>query len=239
VARLDEGERPRRFYAAAASGPAEGGFAVLLDGRAAGTPGGRRLVLPTAALAELVAAEWAAQGEKIAFERMEATRLAFTAIDRTSSARAAVAGEVARYAGTDLLCYLAGEPQALAEREAAAWGPWLAWAEAELGVRLKLSVGIAPVVQDEAALETVGTLAAAMDDFSLSGLAAATALYGSAVLAFALARGAVDAVEAFEVSRLDEAFQEERWGVDAEAAARTGAMRGHARMLGAWFEALA
>ena len=238
MSKLDEGEKPRRFYRAASAGPVEGGFAVLLDGRVAKTPGAARLVAPTRALAELIAAEWEAQAERIEFPRMPATRLAFTAIDRTAAAHAAVAGEVAAYAGSDLVCYLAEAPQALAELEAAAWGPWRAWAEAELGAALTPSFGIAPVVQDPEALARVEALAAGLDDFSLSGLAYAAALYGSAVLAFAVARGALDASEAFELSRLDEAFQEEQWGVDAEAAARTAVMRGQAAMLGAWFSAL-
>jgi chaperone required for assembly of F1-ATPase len=238
VARLDEGDKPRRFYKSAVAAPADGGFAVLLDGRPARTPAAGRLILPTAALAKMVAAEWEAQVDRIDTQRMAATRLAFTAIDRTGPAHAAVAGEVASYAGSDLLCYLAEAPAALAQREAAAWSPWLNWAEAALRAKLMPSFGIAPVVQAPAALARIEALAAAMDDFGLSGLAYAAALYGSAVLAFAVARGALEAGEAFELSRLDEAFQEDAWGVDAEAAARTEIMRGQARMVGGWFEAL-
>jgi chaperone required for assembly of F1-ATPase len=238
MARLDEGEKPRRFYQAAATAPADQGFAVLLDGRAVKTPGGARLILPSEALGGLIASEWEAQGELIETRRMAATRLAFTAIDRTGRARAAVAAEIARYAGSDLLCYLAEQPRSLAEREAQAWGPWLAWAETELGARLTPSFGIAPAVQAPEALRRIETLAAELDDFALTGLAYAAALYGSSVLAFAVARGALDAVEAFELSRLDETFQEERWGIDAEAAARIEILRGQAATLGAWFEAL-
>jgi chaperone required for assembly of F1-ATPase len=81
-------------------------------------------------------------------------------------------------------------------------------------------------------------VAAEADDFGLSGLHFAAGLYGSAVLAFAVQRGALDAAEAFDLSRLDEAFQEERWGVDSEAAARVAALRTEAEMIGRWFEAL-
>ena len=238
MARLDDGEKPRRFYKAAAAGPLEGGFAVLLDGRGARTPAGARLLLPAPGLAEVVAAEWAAQGERIEFHRMGATRLAFTAIDRTAIAHDAVAAEVAAYAGSDLLCYRAEAPSALVEREADAWDPWLSWSAAALGVALTPAFGIAPVAQDPAALARVEAMAIAMDDFTLSGVAYAAALYGSAVLALAVAGGALDALEAFALSRVDEAFQEAQWGVDAEAAARTEAMREQAQMLGWWFEAL-
>lgn len=230
--------KPKRFYARAEAAPADGGFAVLLDGRPARTPGGRPLAAASKALAELLAGEWNDQMAEIDAAVMPATRLAFTALDRTADARDAMADEVARYAGSDLLCYLAEDPQALAEREAAAWGPWLAWLRETLGVTLKPSLGIAPTVQSPQALAQVRALAVELDDFSLTGLVFAAGLFGSAVLALAVQRGALDAGDAFELSRLDEAFQEERWGVDDQAAARTERLRAEAALVGRWFEAL-
>jgi chaperone required for assembly of F1-ATPase len=231
-------EKPRRFYREVAVEPFNGEFAVLLDGRLAKTPAGKALAAPTQALAGVLADEWDAQAESIDIFAMPAVRLAFTAVDRTGQVRAAVAEELARYAGSDLLCYLAEDPITLAEREAAAWGPWLAWADETLGVRLRPSFGIAPAAQNPEALERARAAAAELDDFALSGLHFAAGLYGSAVLAFAVQRGALGAAEAFDLSRLDEAFQEERWGVDAEAAARTAALRADAEMIGRWFDAL-
>lgn len=227
--------RVRRFYEAVAVEPVGAGLALRLDGRGAKTPGGSALVLPRPALAARVVEEWEAQGDMVDFSSMPASRLAFTAIDRTPAHRAGVAQEVTAYAGADLLCYIAEHPAALARREADAWGPWLAWAKAELGVALRPSIGIAPAAQPPEALERVQAHAEALDDFGLTGLGFAAGLFGSAVLAFAVARRALDAEAAFELSRLDEAFQEERWGVDVEAAARTQAMRADAAMLGTWF----
>jgi chaperone required for assembly of F1-ATPase len=230
--------KPRRFYKAVEVVPADDGFAVRLDGRSAKSPGGRPLAAPTEAMAGLLAAEWEAQANEIDLAAMPATRLAFTALDRGEEARAAMAEEVARYAGSDLLCYLAEEPQVLAEREAERWGPWLAWSKRELGVTLTPSIGISPARQSPGALARATALAAEMDAFALTGLTFAAALYGSAVLAFAVARGALDGEAAFELSRLDEAFQEERWGVDAEAAARTERLRADARLVHGWFATL-
>jgi chaperone required for assembly of F1-ATPase len=229
--------RPRRFYKAVSVEPSEGGFSVRLDGRGAKTAGGKPLVAPTQGLAELIAAEWDGQAETIDFSHMPATRLAFTAIDRTPEARAGMVQELAAYAGSDLLCYIAEHPSLLAEQEVAAWGPWLEWAERELEVSLRPSIGIAHAAQPEHSLARVRELAEVMDDFALTGVIYAAGLYGSAVLALAVARGALDAGEAFELSRLDEAFQEERWGVDEEAAQRTQGMRTEAAMLGNWFRA--
>lgn len=231
-------ELTRRFYKIVDVAPAQGGHAVRLDGRTPRTSGGRTLVLPTEPLALLVAEEWAAQGEHILPPTMPATRLANTAIDRVGEARGEVAAEVARYAGSDLLCYRAEAPVALVERQARSWGPVLDWAREALGMGLEPVEGIVHRPQASQSLETARAEAEALDDFSLAALAHATALFGSATLGFALQRGRLSAEEAFHLSRLDEAFQEERWGVDAEAAERTEKLAAEAAMLERWFAAL-
>jgi chaperone required for assembly of F1-ATPase len=230
--------RPRRFYAAAGVGTLEGGFSVLLDGRPVKTPAGASLVLPTAALAQLVAAEWGLQGEEIVFAEMPATRLAHTAVDRAGAVRAEIAEEIARRAGADVLCYFAEEPAALVERELKHWGPVLDWAHEALGVKLVRAAGLIHQPQPQASLERIRALALELDDFALTGLAAAAALFGSAVLAFAVERGQLSGEAAFDLSRLDEAFQEEKWGVDEDAALRTAGMRREAVALERWFKAL-
>ncbi len=227
--------RIRRFWITADVAAIEGGWAVQLDGRTPKTPAKQPLVLPTEAAARLVADEWAAQGEYMEPATMPATRLASTAIDRIGQAREAVADEIAAYAGSDAICYL-GEG-ALERRQAAAWTPWRDWAERELGVQLAAASGIVHVAQSPEAVARVKALALALDDFSLTGLATATPLLGSAVLALALQRGALAAEMAFELSRLEEAFQEGQWGVDAEAAERADRIRAEAIVLQKWFEA--
>ncbi len=225
---------PRRFYSRATAEDR----AVLLDGRAPKSPEGRPLVLPTPALARMLAAEWEGQGEHILTATMPATRLAWTVLDRIGDKHAETAAEVARYAGSDLLCYFAEEPDALVARQEAEWGPLLEWAHAELGLSLQRVGGIIHRPQAPEELERVRGLAAALDGFTLAGLAHATALFGSAVLGLALQRGRLTADAAFALSRLDEAFQEERWGVDEEAAERAAALAEEARMLERWFAAL-
>src|SRR5690606_10052609 len=137
-----------------------------------------------------------------------------------------------------LVCYLADHPAALATEQAACWTPWRDWAAIELGVVLEAVEGIIHRQQDPAAVARARELALRLDDFALTGLAMATPLLGSAVLAFALQRGVLAGEAAFELSRLDEAFQERQWGVDAEAAERTAARRAEAVLLERWFRAL-
>lgn len=232
-------EKPRRFYRQAAVLKAEVGSTVALDGRPAKTPAGARLLLPTVALAQRIAAEWDAPSEVIDFARMPLTRLAFTAIDRTPTAREATAQEAACYAETDLLCYFAEGPRELAERQSRQWGPQLDWAERALGIKLIRAAGITHQRQPPESLARARALASELDDLRLTGLAFAAPLFGSAVLAFAVQRGALDGEAAYDLSRLDEAFQEEQWGVDADAAVRTERLRCEARAVGAWFGSLA
>jgi chaperone required for assembly of F1-ATPase len=91
-------EKPRRFYKEVAVAEADGGWTVLLDGRNLRTPKAQTMRLPTRALAEQVAEEWAAQGETIELADMQATRLANTAIETIGGSRDAVADQVAQYA---------------------------------------------------------------------------------------------------------------------------------------------
>jgi len=228
----------RRFYREAVGGVRAGENVVLLDGRSAKTAGGSVLALPTPELADVVAAEWAAQAELIDFSAMPATRLAFTVIDRGVAVHPDLAREVARYAGADTLCYPVERPRALAERQDALWTPWRAWALDTLDLRFEDAGAALHRLQPQNTLEAVEKLAAELDPFSLAGLVFACGLYGSAILALAVQRRALTAFEAFDLSRLEEVFQAEQWGLDAEAEARTTGLRGEAGMLELWFDAL-
>jgi chaperone required for assembly of F1-ATPase len=230
---------PNRFYKTVEVAPAVGGgFAVQLDGRVPKSPAKSPLVLPTQGLAALIAGEWDAQVKVIDLNEMAATRRAFTAIDQIPPAREAVADEIARYAGSDVLCYFAAHPSGLTARQNAQWGPLLDWADAQLGLRLERAEGVVHRSQPPQTLQHARALALAADDMTLTALAEATALFGSAVLAFAVQRGRLGAPAALDLSRLDEIFQIEQWGVDDEAAVRIAGHQREAAGLQAWFEAL-
>jgi chaperone required for assembly of F1-ATPase len=197
------------------------------------------MLLPTEVLARLVAGEWNAQKDFIDFETMPATRLARVANDALPAARAEFARRIADYAGDDLLCYFADGPADLVKRQEAVWAPILAWAQQDLGLAFRRASGIAHVDQPSETLAAVETAALALSDFQLAGLAAAAQIFGSAILALALLRGRLTAEEAFAASQVDETFQAQAWGEDAEAVHRTQAMASEATMLGRWFAALA
>jgi chaperone required for assembly of F1-ATPase len=196
------------------------GYRVLLDGRPLRTPAKAILQLPNTALAEAIAAEWDAQGERIEPLSMPLTKLANTIIDGVIGREAEVAADIVKYAGSDLVCYRAAEPPELVARQASAWDPILAWAGETLGARLVTSSGIAPVEQPRAALAAVARALKDADAFRLAALHVMTTLMGSAVLALAHANRAMTAAEAWALAHVDEDVQAEKWGHDAEAMAR-------------------
>jgi len=230
--------KPKRVYKAVAIVEQDGGFAATLDGRTAKTPAGGRLITPTRALAEAIGAEWAAQIDVIDVAAMPLTRLAFTALDRASSAEEALVQSLVRTAEADALCYFAEAPQDLVSRQTAEWSPVLDWAAQALDLHFVRTTGVVHTPQPPETLARVAALARSLDGFSLTGLAFAAGLFESAILGLAVQRKRLSGPDAFALSRLEAAHQEERWGVDAEAAARTQGLYREAAAVERWFEAL-
>ena len=216
----------KRFYKTAEAAPAAvvdkveaaEGHPVLLDGKPIRTPSRAHLVVPSAALADAIAAEWAAQSEKIDPSTMPMMTLAATALDRVVPQVEAVAGDAAAYAGSDLLCYRTDDWPELAAAQAEGWQPLLDWAAETYGARLHVTEGVMPVAQDNAALMLFARALGGLDPFRLTAVHVMTTALGSLVLALAVLEGRLGPTEAFRLSILDERFQAERWGEDAEAA---------------------
>lgn len=236
--RVDQlGNRPKRFWKEVAFAAVSGGFAVSLDKRAVKTPKGEVLTLPNPAVAALVAREWEAVEDYVDYAAMPLTRLGFAAVDHLCDPEGAVA-EASRYAETDLVAYPSDYPQALIEREAAAWEPVIGWLKAELGLEIVQNRSIMHRPQPEATVAGIGALVAAAAPYERAGLMAATPLLGSVVLAIALWKGHLSGEAAFEASRVGEAFQVETWGDDAEARQRAESHKADVISLEAWFKAL-
>jgi chaperone required for assembly of F1-ATPase len=214
----------KRVYKSVETRPAENGWGVALDGRKLRTPAKRELTLPSVRLAAAIAAEWDAQGSDIHPHTMPLTQLATTAIDRIAEKRAEIVASVAGYAASDLVCYRAEHPPALAARQEAVWQPLIDWAAGRYDAGLAITAGVVPVTQSAASLKAYAGVVAALDDFRLTALQTATAACGSLIIALALFEGRLDAKGAFDVSQLDETFQIEAWGEDAEATRRRQAL---------------
>ncbi len=211
----------KRFYEVAEAREKDGRFALLLDGRQARTPSRDPLTAKSRALMEMVAAEWARQGDLLRPADMPLTRLLNAALHGVQRTMSETRAEILKYAGSDLLCYRAEEPEALVRRQAEGFDPVLRWATEALGAHFRLSAGVRHVEQPRVAIEAIRAAVEVFDDpIALAGLSVMTTLTGSALLALAVARRRLPADEAWRLAHVDEDFQAERWGADAEAAAR-------------------
>jgi chaperone required for assembly of F1-ATPase len=214
----------KRFYKDVSVAPGDGGFCVLLDGKPIKTPARTLLVLPTEALALAIAAEWQSQGEKIIAQSMPLLRLANTVIDGVAAHRTSVIAAILRFGENDLLCYRAHQPPDLAARQREGWDPLLDWVRQRHGAHMKVAEGLGHVDQTLEALAALREPLKGFDVFTLGGLHVIASITGSLVLALAVADSNISGAYAFELSRIDETYQAEKWGQDVEAAKRAAAL---------------
>src|SRR5580692_7009312 len=210
-----------RFYKAVEVREADDRHAVLLDGRGARTPGRNPLSADSRPLMLKVAEEWERQRETVDPTEMPLTRLLNSAIDGVAHTMAETRADILGYAGSDLLCYRAEEPDTLVARQAHAFDPVLRWAAESLGARLNVTTGVMHVAQPPEALAAIGSALDTYEDpVAVAALSVMTTLTGSALLALAVAPGFLSAEAAWQAAHVDEDFQAERWGADTEAVAR-------------------
>jgi chaperone required for assembly of F1-ATPase len=214
----------KRFYQKAEPAKRAGGHAVTLDGKPIKTPGKRDLLVPSEALAAAIAEEWNVQEIEVRAATMPLTRLATTAVDRVATQRDTIIRQAANYATTDLVCYRATHPPALTARQQAVWQPLIDWAVLRYDAPLVVTSGVIPKGQSAESLRAFAAAVAEHDDFALTALQVATAACGSLIIALALIEGQLDAEAAFAASQLDESFQIEVWGEDAEQTERRRAL---------------
>jgi chaperone required for assembly of F1-ATPase len=218
VRRTTRGMQRKRFYASAGVIETSEGFTITLDDKPVRAPSGKVLVVPARAIADAVAAEWDAQKEIIDPTSMPLTRLANSVIDGVVDRVDAVTDDVAKYFASDLLFYRAGHPDALVAREAAAWDPVLFWAANTLGAHFILTEGVVHLRQSD---QAVAAARAALPDnpWEVAALHVVATLTGSALLALALLLGRLDRDQVWAAAHVDEDWNIEQWGEDAEVAA--------------------
>lgn len=212
---------PKRFYKAASLAD---GSAVLLDGRPARTRAGLPLHASSRKVGAAIVDEWNAQGDAIDFASMPMTRFEMTVLDRGEADAALWRKAALAFLRADLVCYRASAPAELAARQSAAWDPLLDWAASD-GIALICGSGVSFVEQPRASLDAAEALVAGASAREALALKTAAEIAGSSVIALALGRGAFDPDRLFEASRVDETFQAEKWGRDAEAEARSRQLR--------------
>ena len=215
----------KRFWKSADAVETAGGIAIELDGRRVRTPARAELIVPTQALAEAIAGEWAECGENVDPRAMPLTGLANAAIDRVAPDKDAFAANLARYAETDLICYRAEGPATLVARQAESWDALLGWARRRYDVNFATRSGVMHVAQPAETVRKLGHAVASLDDFHLAGLSPMVTIGGSLVAALAVLEEMMPASQAWEAVSLDDRWQMEQWGADAEAEAALDARR--------------
>lgn len=215
-------ELRKRFYKDVAVSETPEGFAITLDGKPVHTPGKHLLAAPVRELAHIMAGEWGAQKDSIDPMSMPMTRLANSVIDGVVGNTGAVAEDISKYFGSDLLFYRASFPEELIARQAEHWDPVLRWAADDLGAHFVLAEGVMPVAQPQRAL-AAARAALPKDAWMLAALHVVTGLTGSALLALALAHRARDDAQIWAAAHVDEDWNSQQWGEDEEVASRRAA----------------
>lgn len=209
----------KRFWKEVAIEQEDAAWTIKLDGRPVRTPARALLALPTQALAEAIADEWRSVGDTIDPRAMPLTGLANAAIDRVAPDRQAFADGLARYAEADLACYRAEGPRGLAKRQAQSWDALLGWARRRFDVDFATTAGLMHVAQPAATVERLSHALSTLDAFQLAGLSPLVTIGGSLVTALAIREKAITAEEGWDAVSIDERWQLEQWGADAEAEA--------------------
>lgn len=207
----------KRFYKTVAINAVGSGHALLLDDRKVLTPARAPLVLPNAVMAEALAAEWAEQGEQIILSAMPLNGLANAAIDQIAGNRSRFVSDIAAYGETDTLCYRADAGDPLALRQQAEWDPILHWAEKRFDMALIRVAGIIHQPQSHHSLSRMKAVVDSCDPFVLAGLSTITSIGGSLVAALGLLENAFETDMIWQALCLEECWQEELWGADADA----------------------
>jgi chaperone required for assembly of F1-ATPase len=209
----------KRFWKDVTVEEEDGAWAIRLDGRPVKTPARAALALPAKRLAEAIAEEWRGVEEKIDPRTMPLTGLANAAIDRIAPERQAFAAGLARYAEADLACYRAEGRRALVERQEASWDALLGWARRRYDVDFATTSGLTHEPQPAATVERLSQAVAALDPYRLAGLSQLVTIGGSLVAGLAVLENAISAERAWEAVSIDERWQLDQWGSDAEAEA--------------------
>jgi chaperone required for assembly of F1-ATPase len=209
----------KRFWKEAAPVVDGSGWGIELDGKPVRTPARNPLVVPTQPLAQAIAREWNNAGETIDPRSMPLTGLANAAIDRVAPDTEGFAAGVAVYAESDLLCYRAEAPRELLGRQEAAWDELLAWGRRRFDVDFETTCGIVHVAQPDATVRQLAHAVASLDEFRLAAVSPLVAIGGSLLAALAILEGRLRAEGAWALVTIDEQWQREQWGEDADAEA--------------------
>ena len=215
----------KRFYKSASVAPHEGRFAILLDLKPAKTAGRNVLSAPSERIAIEIAKEWQEQDEHLDRTSMPLSNMLAAAIDGGGNGSVESVDEVLKYLATDLICYRADTPEALKKRQALMWDPYIEFMQTEFGVQIRTTDSVTAIQQRDDTFNKIRSVLRGEIPEVQFAMRIATGIAGSAILALSLWKRAFNSNEIFEASRVDERYQEERWGIDNDAHEREEHLR--------------
>jgi len=207
----------KRFWKEVQLAEEEGGWGIRLDGRPVRTPARATLTVPTEALANAITDEWSSVEGEVDPRAMPLTGIANAAIDRVAPQKDAFAAGLANYAEADLACYRTDGPRALVDRQEESWDALLAWARRRYDIDFACTSGLLHVAQPPATVERLTHAVEVLDAFRLAGMSPLVRVGGSLVAALAVLEKALTPEQAWDAVSLDDRWQLEQWGADAEA----------------------
>ena len=97
------------------------------------------------------------------------------------------------------------------------WDPLLAWARRRFDVDFSTTTGLIHVPQPAATVERLAHAVAALDPYQLAGLSPLVTVGGSLIAALAVFERSMSPAEAWLSVSVDDRWQLEQWGSDADA----------------------
>jgi len=203
-----------RFYreVSVARSQCGAGYSVMLDKRALKSTEKRELVIPSDALAHMVAQEWDAQETHVEKQWMHLTSLCNTVVDSPISPdRTAHAAALVAYLETDTVCFLEESPADLYEMQVAEWTPLVQWFEGARGVALPTTVTLSNAVPSET-IEAARQRTLEFSDWGAVGFEFAVRTAKSFVIGDALVSGHLTPEDAEAAASVETRFQVQRFG---------------------------
>ncbi len=197
-----------------------GGYGLWLDTQLLATPKGQPLKLHSKTLAEAMLAEWQALQGQLKPAQLPLSQLVFTVLDLVPQRKADMLAEITAHADNELLCFWSAEQPLLVQMQQQEWQPWLNWAKQQ-----GFDFNVAQTLSDKtlASHAPLRQYLAALDDTTLLILQQAVVLTGSFILGLAFQQAVLTADKAHALAELEMRFQQQKWGIDEEAAASSAA----------------
>ncbi|XP_029066890.1 ATP synthase mitochondrial F1 complex assembly factor 2 isoform X1 [Monodon monoceros] len=203
----------KRFYQNVSITQGEAGFEINLDHRKLRTPQAKLFTVPSEALAVAVATEWDSQQDTIKTYTMHLTTLCNTSLDNpTQRDKDQLIWAAAKFLDTDTVCCRVEEPETLVELQRNEWDPVIGWAERRYGVKIGSSTSIMGPSIPARTREVLVSHLASYNTWALQGIEFVVSQLKSMVLTLGLIDLHLTVEQAVLLSRLEEAFQIQKWG---------------------------